>query len=389
MADNGSIVNRFSFNNDLAGAEIFVNHILIHLKQSAFKKLMIATEATSFYDFHLVDFLATNAQLASYKPEVYRFNPRIVNSFKKGCYSDIQKTDSIDAVAIADRLRFGRLPAPYLEHQPYLPLRRLTRYRFHLVENLIREKSYFLTHLFLKFSKFSQDCPFSDAFGTTSLACISEFLTVDDIANSTVDCLVDFLQKHSKNHFAEPEKIAESLKTIASQSYRLKPQLTYSVNFVLSSTYCNIRHLQKGLKDVDNAIANEIKAFPNTLQSVSGIGPVYAAGIISEIGNVNNFPNEASLAKFAGLTWRKHQSGDFDAQETPITKTGNQYLRYYFIEASNTLKMHNDTYKKYYLAKFNEVKKHQHKRALVLTARKFVRLCYALLKKGQLYKIEN
>ena len=197
------------------------------------------------------------------------------------------------------------------------------------------------------------------------------------------------MQQHSKNHFAEPEKIAQSLKTIANQSYRLKPQLTYSINFVLSSTYCNIRYLQKSLKDVDNAIANEIKAFPNTLQSVSGIGPVYAAGIISEIGNINNFPNEAALAKFAGLTWRKHQSGDFDAQETPITKTGNQYLRYYFIEAANALKMHNVTYKEFYLAKFNEVKKHQHKRALVLTARKFVRLCYALLKKRQLYKIGN
>jgi len=33
-----------------------------------------------------------------------------------------------------------------------------------------------------------------------------------------------------------------------------------------------------------------------------------------------------------------------------------------------------------------EVTKHQHKRALALTARKLVRLVYALLKKGQLYR---
>ena len=31
---------------------------------------------------------------------------------------------------------------------------------------------------------------------------------------------------------------------------------------------------------------------------------------------------------------------------------------------------------------------HQHKRALVLTARKFVRLVFALLSKGQIYKSE-
>ena len=48
--------------------------------------------------------------------------------------------------------------------------------------------------------------------------------------------------------------------------------------------------------------------------------------------------------------------------------------------------MHNAEYKAYYETKFKEVTKHQHKRALVLTARKLVRLVYALLKKGQLYR---
>ena len=136
---------------------------------------------------------------------------------------------------------------------------------------------------------------------------------------------------------------------------------------------------------MDKAIEKEFQAFPNTLQSIKGIGPVYSAGIFSEIGNIERFPREDALAKFAGLTWRSRQTGKFEAEETRMTKTGNQYLRYYLIEAANALRVHNAEYKAYYQNKYKEVTKHQHKRALALTARKLVRLVYALLKKGQLY----
>ena len=43
-------------------------------------------------------------------------------------------------------------------------------------------------------------------------------------------------------------------------------------------------------------------------------------------------------------------------------------------------------YRAYYDSKYQEVPKHKHKRAVVLTARKLVRLVFALLSKGQLYR---
>ena len=48
--------------------------------------------------------------------------------------------------------------------------------------------------------------------------------------------------------------------------------------------------------------------------------------------------------------------------------------------------MHTLEYRRYYQEKFQEVSKHQHKRALVLTSRKLVRLVYALLSTGQIYR---
>ncbi len=123
--------------------------------------------------------------------------------------------------------------------------------------------------------------------------------------------------------------------------------------------------------------------------SIPGIGPVYAAGIIAEIGQIQRFENEAKIAKYAGLYWKRKQSGNFESERTTMTKTGNHYLRYYLIEAANSLMRNEPVYREYYLKKYHEVPKHQHKRALVLTARKFVRMVDVLLRNHQLYTPER
>lgn len=108
-------------------------------------------------------------------------------------------------------------------------------------------------------------------------------------------------------------------------------------------------------------------------------------GIIAEIGFISRFPKEEKLAKFAGLCWRKRQSGKFTANNTFITKAGNKYLRYYLLEATGSVIRSNDDYRMFYQKKYNEVSRFQHKRALALTARKFVRLIFSMLQKNQLY----
>jgi len=375
----------FSVSNNLPGAQELEDKITTTMKNHSFEQLKIATEATSFLDLPLVDYLATSEALRSYDPMIYQLNPRIVRGLKKA-YADMDKVDPVDAFAVAERLRFGRLPEPYEEHQPYVPLRRLTRFRFHIVKDISREKNYFITHLFLKFSSYKSVKPFSDTFGATSQAVITEFFSLDEIASMSIDDLVAFLMKHGKNQFSNPTEVADKLKKVARESYRLRPALASSVNLILALSLKNIRALEKIRNELDRAIEKEFAAFPNTLQSIKGIGPVYSAGIYAEIGDIRRFHTHSKLAKFSGLTWRKRSSGEFEAEFTPMTKTGNEYLRYYFIEAANMLRFHNDEYKAYYRTKYAEVTRHRHKRALALTARKLVRLVFALLKNNQLYQ---
>jgi hypothetical protein len=51
-------------------------------------------------------------------------------------------------------------------------------------------------------------------------------------------------------------------------------------------------------------LRNYMQLFPNTLISVKGIGPVYCAGIIAEIGDIKRFSNQLhslSLPVWRGL----------------------------------------------------------------------------------------
>jgi hypothetical protein len=132
-------------------------------------------------------------------------------------------------------------------------------------------------------------------------------------------------------------------------------------------------------------IEKAMKGIKHPLLSIPGIGPVSAALLIAEIGDISRFENQAKLAKYAGLTWRTKQSGNFRAEETFMTKTGNVYLRRTLLLAAQSMVNHNDEYRAYYQRKLNESTRHAHKRALSLTARKLVRLIHAMLSTNQIY----
>ena len=110
------------------------------------------------------------------------------------------------------------------------------------------------------------------------------------------------------------------------------------------------------------------------------MAPYFAAGIIAEIGDLSRFEyNQAKVASFAGLKWSKRQSADFTADETRLKRTGSRFLRYYFCEAAQLVRLHDAEYAAFYQKKYNEVRHHRHKRAIALTARKLVRLIVRLL----------
>ena len=354
--------------------------------------VVAALESTSVYSIHIANYLSSCEELMRFKPYVFVLNPKCTANYKKS-YIGLGKSDPIDAFVIADYARAGNIESEPWRGSPFLALKRLTRHRLHLVECMTREKTYLISNLYLKFSELQMlegdDQPFCDIYGATSSSVLMEYLSPEEILASSEEDLIAFLAEKSRNRIKDISKTADLLKKAARDSYRLDKALYEPLNVSIASSFNCIETFKREIKVIDNAIEKEIKGLnPNAfiiLQSIDGIGPVFAGGIIAEIGDITAFHSSDALAKYAGLTWKSNQSGDFDGEDTPMIKAGNRYLRYYLGEAANSMRKHNVEYGAYYRKKYNEVPKHQHKRALALTSRKFVRLVYGLLARNQLY----
>ena len=386
MKPDGSKHSNFSVPNSRDGSRQLVKRILSAITSESLTDVVIGLEATSVYGDNLVCFLREDGSLAPYNKKIHVLNPKQVNKFKLS-YNDLPKNDYVDSFVIADCLRFGRINKEvYLDDYRYTALKNLTRARFFAVQNLTREKQRFMNQLFKKYSTMTQEKVFSDTFSTTALAVYESFESAEALANMDLHQLTEFIIEKGKNRFPDPDSVAKAIQKAAQSSYRLPKTINDSVNQVLSISISSMRAMESQIKAFDKAIAEQMALIPNTLTSVKGIGPVYSAGIIAEIGDINRFSTQASLAKYAGLVWSQHQSGDFEAQNTRMIHSGNRYLKYYLCEAALSLVRCDAEYRSFYHRKYKEVNKYQHKRALAFTARKLVRLVFRLLKDNCLYR---
>ena len=384
MKPDGGKHSSFRMQNNLGGAKLLTERIVSAIQSQGLEGAVIGMEATSIYGDSLVYALREDGRLGQYPRKIHVLNPKQVSKFKES-YSDLPKNDDVDAFVIADKLRFGRITKEvYMDDYRYKALQTLTRARFYAVQDLTREKQRFANYLFLKCSGLAQDKDIANASATT-IALMERFETVDELAYADLDELTAFIDEKGRN-FADPAAKAKAIQTAARNSYRLPVTVNNSVNQAMAVSIATMRALEKQIKVLDKAIEQQFEIIPNTLTSISGIGKVYSAGIIAEIGDINRFQSQASVAKFAGLVWTQHQSGEFEAQDTKLIKSGNRFLRYYLLEAANSVRRCDSEFRRYYNLKYKEVNKHQHKRALALTARKLVRLVFRLLKDNRLYK---
>jgi transposase len=377
-----------SLPNTIAGASQIREHILKFNKSVHYDRIIVGMEATSVYSFHPSTFLAEDQDLKALNVEVVVMNPKAIHRFK-GLF-DEDKTDQIDAYRIADFLRFDRFNVSLLKEEQYMALQRLTRSRYQLIWQLTEMKQHFLENLYYKCNTLTKEIDTS-VFGSTMMDLLTDSMSLDEIAAMPLEDLAAFLQAKGRGRFSDPDKLAQSISKAIKGSYRLGKVMQDSVDVVLASYAMMIRTLKKEIQALDKAIQHLITTVPESksLLSIPGIGPVYAAGILAELGQIDRFEDEAKIAKYAGLYWKRKQSGNFESERTVMTKTGNHYLRYYLVEAAGSVMRNEPVYREYYLKKYHEVPKHQHKRALVLTARKLVRMVDVLLRNHQLYASER
>jgi transposase len=336
MTAEGQVQARVRVPNDRPG----INQLIQWMETQAaeFDRLAVGVESTSVYHWPLFEALTQADGLHRWQPQWFLINPSIVQGFRK-TYVDRAKTDPGDAFLIADTIRFGRLrPAPAPDPR-YTALRVVTRHRFHLAQTVSREKNRALNELFCLWggyrttTKDRDQAFFSDVFGRASEHVLTQY-TPDRLATTPLATIAEEIAKIGGAALKAPDDIAQTLQRLAHKAFRLRPKESEARQFSLVMHLDTIRLLESQMRQLDKAIARDLAAIPQTVTSIDGIGPVFGAGIVAEIGPVTRFPSDDAVAKYAGLTWRARQSGTFDADDRPLTQSGNAYLRYYLIEAA-------------------------------------------------------
>ena len=284
--------------NNMNGAASIKEAVLQFHQSFDYEKIVIGMESTSIYSFHPATFLSEDLDL---KPlgivEVVVQNLKAINRYK-GLFEE-DKNDRIDAFRITDFLRIERYSKSVLKEENYVALQRLTRSRFQIVHQLTECKQHFLENLYYKCNTLSKELDTS-IFGATMLDLLSDALTLDEIAEMELEDLAALLREKGRSRFSDPQKLAKTIKKAIRDSYRLGKVVQESVDIVLATYARLIQTLKKQIKDLEKSIVTlfEIVTEAQCLKSIQGIGLVYAAGIVAEIGQIERFDNEAQLAKY-------------------------------------------------------------------------------------------
>jgi transposase len=216
--------------------------------------------------------------LAAAGAEVHLAHPLGVKAFS---YRRV-KNDERDAADLADLLRMGRLPEAWIAPQEVRELRELTRYRQKLVH--LRTSCKDQVHGVL--AKLGVPPACTDIFGVAGSAWLDQL--------------------------GLPQPYAGKVTSLRQLTGELNSEIT-----MLSEVIADLAAGDRGYQ---------------VIQQLPGIGPVLAAVIIAEIGDVTRFNNAAQLCSWAGLTPR-HRESDTKVTRGHVTKQGSRMLRWALIEA--------------------------------------------------------
>ena len=357
-ASDQKVISKFTFKNNKAGFEKL--HTILNSLSNP-EDIKIGFESTAHYALNLELFLE-NA-LHSFM----EVNPVLIKEYKKSTSLRRTKTDSVDCESIARWL----MTVEYKPHSKGFyhaySLKSLTRLR----DRLIRQRSFYLVkitnvldHTFPEFKPF-----FNERLSKTALYLLENYGSAEKMARMN-SASYDKLRSISRGKFS-PQQFLK-LKDLAANTVGVNNSI---FDVELNSLLTLYKTLAKEIENLEceiNKLINEVR--PHYM-SIPGIGPISAAVIYSEYGDISNFSNPGQMLAFAGIEPGINESGT-ESHGGRMVKRGSSSLRYVLINCCLPLIRFDMTFAAYYAKKRGEGK--PHRVAITHVAKKLIRVIYAL-----------
>lgn len=282
-------------------------------------------------------------------------------------YVPSSKTDTKDAVWIAEICLDGHFKASYIPDERVRDYRDLCR----SYKNLVKERTRYRNriHTILSRAGIRITPVISDLFGKSGLIILDGLVkrkTFDEI----------FAQLSHPSIVKKREKIEAAI----------CGELTENDIFGIQSAH---RMLQEIEKEIDIHLSRMVDLFENDseqikiLLSVPGIQLQSASMMLAEIGDVTRFPSAKQLVRYAGLDPRVSESAG-KTRMGSISKQGNKHLRTYLVECASALSRSKDNMFRQFYERIK--RKKGHKQAVVAVARKLLTIIYHLLTNKEMYE---
>jgi transposase len=373
-----------SFRSDRAGFEDIISQIEKIIKskvlKTPFDKVIIGMEPTGHYWKAFANYLVKK----EYK--VVCVNPYHTKKAKELDDNSPTVNDKKDAITIARLVKDGRYFEPYLPEDIYAELRVLTNIRHGILKRNSAAKNnitavideYFpeITKVFKnpltgKASRqILKSCPFPCMI--LSLGEAGVLAEIKKAVRKTVG-------------LKKVRELIETAKHSIGVEYGLE-----SAKLKLRILLDELELVEKQLDEVEAAMKKMLHStgYAEQLLSIKGIGIIYAASFLGEVGDPLRFDNARQISNYAGYNLKEDSSGK-NKSGTAISKRGRSQLRSVLYKMALTMVATNDEMKQLYkylkTRTSNPLKK---KQALVVISKKIITIIYSLFKKQEIYNPE-
>lgn len=365
-----AMLDSISFTNDKQGCEKIL--AVFQKFEISPADVIIGMGATGHY------WLSVYAFFLELGYNVKVINPIQSEAFRK-MYIRQTKNDSKDSFIIAQIMRFGQYSATSLSEENIIALRQLSRYRLALVDACGDCKRRVIALLDQVFPEY--DNLFSDTFGSSSTELLLNCPTPEDMLAISTRKLTNILNKASRDRLGK-EKV-EEIKAAAEGTFGIafaKDAFAFQIKQLIQQ----IVFTEKQLSELEEQIADLLHKTNQYITTITGIGDVLGAIIVSEIGDINRFERPNQLVAFAGLDVTVKQSGEFSGSKNKISKRGSPYLRRAIWLAAQRAAFCDPILSEYYQS-LRARGKH-HLTAVGGVARKLCNIIFVILKENRPYQ---
>ena len=339
--------------------------------------VIIGMEATGPYGSKLVKFLREA------KFYVVHVNSHHVKKAKELDDNTPSKNDRKDALTIANLIKEGRYYDLYIPEGIYADMRVLTttRQEWLKVKNQCINKIIgILDQYFPEF----QDV-FKDITKITAMQLLAKYPLPEDLVNIEIEELRNNIRTYDGKRKMYITK-ATAIKIFAENTIGITADVKYVKNNIkflaaqLQSVLDNLGYIEQQMEEKLNQLPES-----KYIKSIEGIGNIFCAGLIGELGEIKRFQDWKQIRKYAGYNFTEESSGKKKGQ-TVISKRGRSLLRYILYNIGVSLISNNSEFKKLF-EYFKTRKKNPLKgtQAVIAIAMKFLRVLHYVVVNEVMY----